>query len=76
MENLIIIKIIQKLNYSNLDKDKCIVLRTSDLEFGDFNFFAQYNLYIKLMVEGYELIYETRNEIKVKKMVEKGIYFE
>jgi hypothetical protein len=80
MENVITLAVVDKLNHSPANKDNCIILRTADLGFGDFNFFELYKLYITLLTEGYELRYMEEHTIKVKKTQEvkdtkKVIYF-
>ncbi|KAA6328314.1 hypothetical protein EZS27_022769 [termite gut metagenome] len=69
MENVITLAIIEKLNHSHPDKDNCIILNSFDIKIvNDFNFFEQYQLYITLKAEGYELRYMEKHTIKVKKI--------
>ncbi|KAA6301296.1 MAG: hypothetical protein EZS26_002493 [Candidatus Ordinivivax streblomastigis] len=78
MDNAIILAIIDKLNHSRPDKDNCIILNSFDIKnieiVNDFNFFEQYQLYITLKAEGYELLSMEKHTIKVKK-TNNVIYF-
>jgi hypothetical protein len=75
MKNKILSDIVESLNYSNTDKDKCITIKSNEIQpETDINFFELSNLYAELKKEGYELQLMAKDSIKVLKTKD-TIYF-